>query len=526
MSLRTRQFLQWSAGIVLLALLLRLPWMYNALEYDELWSLQHYTTLSFWQILTDLGLPNNHPLNSLCMKLTAGFDSRVMLRLHSLLAGLGTVIAGGWFALYYFRNRRAALWTMLCLAVSMPLIGYSQAARGYSLQTFFITLFALSAVAMQPRFRGKGALRYLPECGVVLSGLGAVWSVSSSALFLFPVSLAAVWQGWRRWRHGDREYAGLAAFAVFGLFILGWYGSLWQVMRGAQVWAEPVTGVGMYAAWVWKIFWELGCPFVLFVLLALFRKNRLIACVVLVPVLVSIWTNLAGSRVFLPLVPAFAVMVGYGAARFRRKGWMIPALFAVFSLWQKPVWTSVDWYRVFDDARIMPQECLVLYSATSGYPLSENNGKPALSDFVRRLQYAGPDRAFILVGSPVLNGVDAEGREQEIAPLTGTKIRLGGLEAWRVKPAAVSAMPARGDLLLAVIPPQKPETVLAVIRQLMACGPGWQLNGWLTRSVWQNGRPFLYRLVVFRVESPEKSDPGVWKLPPGVVQLYRMPEKR
>ena len=93
---------------MILALCLRLPWMYNAFEYDEIWSLQNYGPLSVWQILTDLGLPNNHPLNSLWMKIFAGTDSRIVLRMHSLLAGLGTVLAGGWFALYYFRSRRAA----------------------------------------------------------------------------------------------------------------------------------------------------------------------------------------------------------------------------------------------------------------------------------------------------------------------------------------------------------------------------------------------------------------------------------
>ena len=68
MSVRTRQFLLYSAMIVVLALCLRLPWLYNALEYDELWSLQNYAPLSIGQILTDLGLPNNHPLNSLWLK--------------------------------------------------------------------------------------------------------------------------------------------------------------------------------------------------------------------------------------------------------------------------------------------------------------------------------------------------------------------------------------------------------------------------------------------------------------------------
>ena len=526
MSSRTRQFLLYGAGIMILALCLRLPWMYNAFEYDEIWSLQNYGPLSVWQILTDLGLPNNHPLNSLWMKIFAGTDSRIMLRMHSLLAGLGTVLAGGWFALYYFRSRRAAWATMLCLAVSFSLIAYSQAARGYSLQTFFVTLFALSAAALQPRFRGKGMLRYVPVCGLVLAGIGAVWSVSSSALFLFPISLAAVWYLFKRWRAGDRDWPAWIGLGVFGLFILVWYGSLWQVMRGAQGWAAPVTGVKMYAAWIWKTFLELGMPMVLFGVLVLFRKNRLIAFAVILPVLMAIATNLAGTRVYLPFVPAFAAMTGYAASRLRRKGWILLAVFAILSFSQKPVWSATDWYRLFDEAKVLPQDCLVLYSATSGYPLAENNGKAAMIDFVNRLMYPERSRTLVLVGAPVLNGVDSEGREQEVAPVRNAeKFRLGGLDAWKMQVSAMADMPRKGDLIMAVVPPVKPDAAVMQMRQLLKCGPGWQLNGWLTRDIQQNGRPFLYRLALFRVENPEKFDPMLLKQPPQILTLYRIPVK-
>lgn len=520
MSTRTRQFLCCCAGILVLALCLRLPWMYNALEYDELWSLQSYASLPVWQILTDLGLPNNHPLNSLWLKIVSGADSRVILRLHSLLAGLGTVLAGGWFALYYFRSRRAALWSMVCLAVSVPLVGYSQAARGYSLQLFFITLFALSAVAMQPRFRAGGVRKYLPELGLVISGAGAIWSVTSSALFLFPVSLAALWFGFRRWKRGDKEYAGLAVFAVFGLLTLCWYGWLWRVMQGAQNWAAEVTGAGMYFSWCWKTFWELGFPPVLFVPLAVYRKNRVIALAVLSVLLLSIWTNLAGTRVYLPLVLAFALMTGYGASRFRRRGWILPAVFALCSLSQKPVWTAVDWFRLADEAGALPPECIVLYSATASYPMMENNGSKILLDLVSRLQYSGKEHTFVLVGSPRFNGTDAGGSEREIVSVAGTEMKLGGLDAWQVRLDRLKAVPGKGELVLAVIPPQKPETAIAVIRQLAGSGPGWQLNHWLTRSVSQNGRPFLYRLALFRVDRPEVFDKRLLQLPPQVLKLY------
>ena len=525
MSSRTRQFLLYGAGILFLALCLRLPWLYNAFEYDELWSLHNYGPLSVWKILTDLGLPNNHPLNSLWMKLFAGTDSRVILRMHSLFAGLGTVLAGGWFALYYFRSRKAALGAMLCLAVSTPLIVYSQAARGYSLQTFFITLFALSAVALQPRFRGRGLLRYIPVCGIVFAGIGAVWSISSSALFLFPVALATVWHLVKRCQAGERDWPAWIGMGIFGLFILIWYGALWQVMRGAQSWAAPVTGVQMYAAWIWKTFLELGMPVFLFGALMLCRKNLLIAFAVILPVLMAVATNLAGTRVYLPFIPAVAVMTGYAASRMRRCGWSLLIVFALLSFSQREVWIATDWYRLFDAAKALPPDRLVLYSATSGYPMAENNGKAAMDDFVRRLQYAGRERTLVLVDDPVLNGVDAEGRELAIVPVAGTAIKLGGESAWLAKMTKIDSFPAKPGYLLAVIPPVTPEAAAGLIRQLSQCGPGWQLNKWLTGDFEYDGRIFWYSLALFRVDMPEVLDPVLLKLPPHILTLYHIPGK-
>ena len=56
-------------GIVLLALLMRLPEMFISLAYDEIWTLLNFANLDFVRLLFDLELPNNHPLNSILIKL-------------------------------------------------------------------------------------------------------------------------------------------------------------------------------------------------------------------------------------------------------------------------------------------------------------------------------------------------------------------------------------------------------------------------------------------------------------------------
>ena len=61
--------------IVPAALILPVLLMTANLTYDEWWSLLNFAPLSTLRILTDLSLPNNHPLNTLCLKILHNFSS-------------------------------------------------------------------------------------------------------------------------------------------------------------------------------------------------------------------------------------------------------------------------------------------------------------------------------------------------------------------------------------------------------------------------------------------------------------------
>ena len=76
-------------AIFLLAFLLRLPEFFSSLAYDEIWTLSNFAPLKIRQLLFDLELPNNHPLNSILIKFIASFDPPVeFIRLPNLLANL------------------------------------------------------------------------------------------------------------------------------------------------------------------------------------------------------------------------------------------------------------------------------------------------------------------------------------------------------------------------------------------------------------------------------------------------------
>ncbi len=525
MSPRTRRFLWAALGIAVAGTFLRIPELFNALEYDEIWSYQYFAPLSVGKILTDLGLPNNHPLNTLWLKIMASRDSHFLLRLHSWIAGIGTVVAGGGLALYYFRSRRAALWCMGCLAVSAPLIVYSQQARGYSIQLFFMTLFALCIVAMQEKFRPK-RLRFLPEAGAVLSGTGAVWSVSSSALFLFPLCLAALYGFWKRRERGEKVISEWIALGIFGVFALIWYGALWQVMKGAQSWAEPYAGLGNYVKSVTKLCHQLGLSLVLFVLFAFYRKNRPVAFAAVFPVLAAVWTGLAGARVYLALIPAFAMMLGYTASRFRKTGWILCAGFLAASIAVRPVWKTTDWYQLFDEAQKIPDSVLAVYTATAGYPLDRNHGDEAKKDFVRRLLHQGTSRKLLMIGSENLNGTDSRGCESVIMTPEGKNLDFAGLKSREAELLPLRSAPERGSYLLAVMPPVQEAQSGELSAYLSRLGECWKLNQWFTADVTLHGVKFLYGLFVIRAEHLDAWHDEFLKFPPQVLSLYLLKEAK
>ena len=76
--------------------------------------------------------------------------------------------------------------------------------------------------------------------------------------------------------------------------------------------------------------------------------------------------------------------------------------------------------------------------------------------------------------------------------------------------------------MVAMVMPVELPLASAVIRQLMAAGPGWTLNNWLTRQFVHGNRRYRYLLAVFRVEDPEAFTPELLKLPPKVLRLYRL----
>ena len=100
--------------IIAIAALLRFPNIVSALEYDEIWTLENFSRLDVFRLLTELALPNNQPLNSLFVKLVVTLGGPVWaIRLHSFIAGILLLPLAGFIAYVLSeKNKLAALAAM------------------------------------------------------------------------------------------------------------------------------------------------------------------------------------------------------------------------------------------------------------------------------------------------------------------------------------------------------------------------------------------------------------------------------
>lgn len=491
---------------------LRLTQITGALEYDEIWTLESYSRDSLRVIFTDLSLPNNHPLNSLAVKLMRTLHPGVVaMRLPSLLAGILAIPAVGLLALLLFRRRGAALWAMLLIAFSAPLVAYSQTARGYSMQFFLCVVFGIG-LALSGRFR-PSSFRLLPEALLLLGGVGAILTLPTSILYLAPAALAAVWPA-RRFRRPDfrQRRPTIIVLLLGGVFALLWYGVNFRQFRTAQGWGVSLDGIGAYADWLVHLFSLLSIwPVMLAAAVGavLVRRSRRLLLVAAFPVLGAWFTHAGPPRAYLVLIAVLALLAAAGIDRLLRQlvrhgasPGLKHALIALLVLGvivgfyrQKLDYSPTDWYAMHRDAAEFPREALLVFPANDTYPLAWNNAPAAAQDFFWRLTC--PDespRFMLLTGNGALNGADFRGGERQIpVGFAGEAVRHGMISGvlYRLRPLA--GAPEPDAIVLAAIGPVPLETAQAAMLGLAAGNENWlRLNTWLCIVITRDGEKFRY----------------------------------
>ncbi len=425
-----------AGAVLLLGILIRLVTFSPGLEYDEIWTFQHYSSASLHTIFTDLATPNNHPLNSLLIKWTACFftSPAVVLRLSAFLAGIAAIALTGWLIRLLFRSRAAALAGMAFTALNAGLILYSDTGRGYSLQGMLIVLYAL-LVTRYARFRGKWCL-----AGIFLTGIASILTLPTSVLWLFAISLAHCVYEVVRWKKAWKEYLPEAvAYLLTGGCVLFWLLYNYSAWKAGQSFGQSVNSLSFFAGFLGSTLFRCAGPCLLLaaligLLTALWKKkNRFLLVslwwIALFPLLAALFTKTGPPRVYLASVPFLAAAAGFGLSSLlgglRRRKLRYPmALLLAIALGgldqriNQKIWSRADWLLRFASYRELKPENFLCISPTSSYPAVWNN-PDSLADYLKRFAAFGEDSSrFLTVDSgAILSGLDQDTGSEAGFPL-------------------------------------------------------------------------------------------------------------
>ncbi len=529
-------------GVLLIGIAARLTLLNAGLEYDEIWTLCNFAPLPLSRIFTDLALPNNHPLNTLGVKLCASlFSPPWTIRLPALLAGIGSLLLMPLIAFLWSRRRITAWIATLIFALCHPAFLYAQQARGYSLQLFFLMLFA-AGFLLAGKFRPKRH-RFLPDAMVFLGGAGSILTLPTSILYLGVITLI----GYFFCRTLPFFRLPLRKVLITGMVLAFlWYAMNYQALQAARVWGIPVTGARQLLEAASESMLQLNGPVVLLLALAgiMFRSRRAwpLLFFYLAAFGSAFATNAGGARVYLPLTVPTAILAGMGAeAIFRRlrtcfhnPSWLTPALVLLLAAlfawnWHQNAasWPVRDWHRLHDEISRMPPETLFALDAGDGYPYSWNNYPGATEDYRLRLLDRSRERSLISFLPPgMLNGIGPDGGSRALvleAPSVETEFR-SGFSACRYRLSELPGVPPTGSRLLVLLRPIPQEMLQACIGLIRESYPeALLLNPWLTSVNMADGRRYQASTLILACDDPARLDWDTLRNRiPGAVSIYRI----
>ena len=465
------------AAILVAAFAMRINMFFGPLEYDEIWSLG-YIQNPVGKILTDLATPNNHPLNTLFMKMWQNCPELStipqLIRVHSLVFGMLSVVLTGMLARALFRSRTAALLSMLFIAFDAAAVCYSDLARGYSTQLFFLLCFA-NGLAWSGRLRKFLPWKFLPEAAIVIGAVGAVLTVPTAPIFLAAIVIAA-----RLYHRKMPAPAMYITMGIAGLLVAVYLGINQAALQEAQ--AKFGTRFSDFSQWLGFFFMILQdffplavLPFLLVLLAIDRRRGMLLGFCALVIVGSAAFTSAGPSRVYLPICVIVALGAGRGAHALmtvalcnnnRRLAAIltVATIFLAFFGWYQlyGTWHIVDYYGWLKAGQARTPEHLIVYPATSGFPLWWNNDRKQLEqDQAVRLTFddGGGTRKLLCFGIAPghINGANPKAKdgsmpqEDRELPVKGTPKVLNDFPAveYKLYPAAD---PRPSEALIVVLP--------------------------------------------------------------------------
>lgn len=464
--------------ILLVAAVLRLPGLSGEWQYDEIWTLFNFTDLSAGQILTDVSLPNNHPVNTLLMKLLKNFSTAPqIIRLGVFISGIYVVFmamklagrAGN-------KNKIAVLCAGILSAFSPALILFSVVARGYIFQIAGLMLCVdrMLDVALTEKNR-------YTVWKIIAGGVVAFLAVSSGIMFLGVIAAGYLLLAPKEYRW---DKSVLISGVVLLVVALSYYLPLYDQLRAGQQWGNEIDS---FSGLISFGFTTLKAHLPVFtalpvlsgvIFLPVMRKVFLFS---LLPLILALFTKAGPERVYLPLTVVFIIIGACGAAEvWKRSVKYRKVLIVLFCCG-----IILD-FKLFPEVWILPAPAaaaeqiiaentdtvLPVLASTSGFPVLFN--VPEIAKIIES-RAVFPEKLLMLNCSDgVFNGADAANSEQQMSfPVSGV-FKPGGVPGYMYGLVPVEKI-AAGETALMIFPGKVPEEFMQLP------GKKLRLNLWLNR---------------------------------------------
>ncbi len=239
----------------------------NTPEYDEIWTVQHYTSIPIREVFTDVATPNNHVLNTLGIRFFLNLipHQNLAVRLTALLGFCGLFCLLLRASLLLLKHNAARGGVLAVVLLNGMILHYAETARGYSPQAFFVFGLFFSLLCYQlrpPENRAFNAVMWL------LCALGACLSVSSGALYV--VILTGLWGLlYAPFRGGvkkiwDEYRPMILAGLLWSAFVLAWYGGNYsRFEEGRAMFGESFHTPAQYLTYCFESARDTGLLWVL-----------------------------------------------------------------------------------------------------------------------------------------------------------------------------------------------------------------------------------------------------------------------
>ena len=462
--------------ILLLAAALRIKALFSELQYDEIWTIANFTHLDTGRILTDLSLPNNHPVNTLILKFLCCFsENPSILRMGVFVCGIISVILIGRIAASISDQKSSPATAMLLAAVSPALILYSATARGYIFQVAGL-LMMIYALIQHGKDEKSGGI--VPM--IVGGGILACLAVPSGVMFI-PLIFAGYWWIVPSERRFSRNI--IIPAAVLIIFILSYYLPLYSQLRTGQQWGITIDSFSTWLNFAVKTLAAQLPPFTAMLVLSGVIFNpamRKVFLLTLLPVIFAVITKGGPERVYLILTAIYIIIAADGFSALvkcfpNRKTLLVIFLLAgsfANGFLMPDCWRLPEYSRDLNRALINSGETVLpVLPGSAGMPVTVN--APQLAEQLE-VRAAMPLSHILMLHTPSgnLNGADAQNSET-VLPISYNGIyskECGGF-LYTLTPVEI---PGKSDsLLLAVIPGNPPPEFSA---------GKLRLNIWLNRK--------------------------------------------